>query len=359
MSNGVRDLVKSTSNRQYVGSLDTEYLEFDTDLPRPVRPPTGDLPPPPNLRKYSDPQKWSWGQKQSLVWQSVIGTVLTAYAAGTYAPAVDQLVNAFHVSRVAALVGVAIFTIGFAVAPMVLAPFSELQGRRPVFVIAGVIYVITVACSSATQIYAGMIVSRLIGGLSSSVFSTMVGGVVADIYPTKDRNTPMALFTGGVIFGTGLGPMIAGFIAAFRSWRWVFGVHAIVLAAFMVIIVFFFRESRGSVLLSRRAKALNDWYQACEDAGSPGVMFDDGIEKQPQPRRIRWKVKADEERASLAQMVKISTLRPFVLLFTEPTVFFFSLWISFAWSILYLVSQHRLVVEPSSTTFFGNVVNIR
>jgi hypothetical protein len=35
-------------------------------------------------------------------------------------------------------------------------------------------------------------------------------------------------------------------------------------------------------------------------------------------------------------MIAISISRPFHLLFTEPVVFFFSLWVSFAWGILYL-----------------------
>jgi hypothetical protein len=35
-------------------------------------------------------------------------------------------------------------------------------------------------------------------------------------------------------------------------------------------------------------------------------------------------------------MVSVSVYRPFHLLFTEPVVFFFSLWVSFAWGILYL-----------------------
>jgi hypothetical protein len=47
-------------------------------------------------------------------------------------------------------------------------------------------------------------------------------------------------------------------------------------------------------------------------------------------------VKEDEERASLGKMTAISISRPFHLLFTEPVVFFFSLWVSFAWGILYL-----------------------
>ena len=106
----------------------------------------------------------------------------------------------------------------------------------------------------------------------------------------------------------------------------------------MIVIIFFFKESRGSIILSRKAMALNKWYDRLEEAGYYGVLLpnesDDPIASS---QRIRWKVKADEERASIAKMVSISLYRPFHLLFTEPVVFFFSLWITFAWACLYLL----------------------
>ena len=59
-------------------------------------------------------------------------------------------------------------------------------------------------------------------------------------------------------------------------------------------------------------------------------------------------MQSDEERASIGKMISVSLYRPFHLLFTEPVVFFFSLWISFAWGILYLLfSAVPLVFETN------------
>ena len=111
----------------------------------------------------------------------------------------------------------------------------------------------------------------------------------------------------------------------------------------MIVIIFFFKESRGSILLSRKAQTLNKWYEQLESMGYYGFTMPSGqgIEDEKPisatPQRIRWKVKADEERATIGKMITISLFRPFHLLFTEPVVFFFSLWITFAWSCLYLL----------------------
>lgn len=202
----------------------------------------------------------------------------------------------------------------------------------------------------------------------------MVGGVISDIYHAEDRNTPMALFSGAALFGTGLAPMLAGAVVQHTTWRWVWYSHAIVSAVFVIIIYFFFKETRGSVLLSRKAKALNTYYEKLESAGHYGVIMSD----KETVKRIRWKVKSDEERASLAQMISISCYRPFRelssiyhpsntiltreqdLLVTEPTVFFFSLWVSFSWAVLYLqfgsvplvfATNHGFNVEHSGAVF--------
>ena len=79
----------------------------------------------------------------------------------------------------------------------------------------------------------------------------------------------------------------------------------------ILAVTILFRETRGSVLLSRRAKLLNSWYEAREKVGLVGldVVLGNGGKKQSQ--RIRWKVKSDEERESLAKMIGISVYRPF------------------------------------------------
>ena len=140
----------------------------------------------------------------------------------------------------------------------------------------------------------------------------MVGGVISDIYHAQDRNTPMALFAGAALFGTGLAPMLAGAIVTHTTWRWIYYSHAIVSAVFVVIIFVFFKETRGSVLLSRKAQALNSYYERLEEAGHIGVIMssvDSPDEKRV--RRIRWKVESDEQRASLATMIQVSLYRPF------------------------------------------------
>ncbi|KAK5657443.1 hypothetical protein OQA88_3015 [Cercophora sp. LCS_1] len=357
-------------------AITNEWLTFKTPVPTPntkaPSPPTHhDSPiPPPDLAQYANPLTWPSSRKYIMLALSCIATFLTAYTSGSYSPPHQLMREDLGASsNIAVLAGITTFCVGFALAPMILAPFSEMNGRYPVFVVAGILYVVAQAICGVVRTLAGMLVARLFVGIGASVFSTMVGGVIADMWDKEDRNTPMALFSGAVMLGTGAGPLVAavmterwGHIGSGNAaaWKWTFWHQVIMGTICIVSLAFLFKESRGSVLLSRKAKALNKWYEQLEEQGYYGVWLDDdecsdssesltagsgsdeekggsrSLSSTATLKRIRWLVKEDEERSSLAKMITISVSRPFHLLFTESIVFFFSLWVSFAWGVLYL-----------------------
>ena len=344
-------------------------LDFSTPLPTPHLGAAsgGSLPPRPGLNGYGDPIEWPTTRKYVICHLLCIATMLTTYAAGAYSPPVDLMAAEYGVSRVAVLTGTTTFCIGFALAPMVLAPFSELSGRYPVFVAAGVLFVFSQVLCGLVLNLAGMLVARFLSGVGCSVFSTMIGGVIADMWPKEERNTPMAIYSGAVLIGTGLGPFAAS-LMVYRwadnsvttgltaSWRWVFWHQAILDGACVLAIVLFLHESRGSVLLGRKARALNTWHEALEKHGVYGAWVQPGQPAAVQTiegvgvgeevamqnrnglelRRIRWLVENEEQRASIVTMIRVSVSRPFTLLFTEPVVLVFAFWASFSWAVLFL-----------------------
>ncbi|KAK2039001.1 major facilitator superfamily transporter [Colletotrichum somersetense] len=382
-----------------------QYLTFDTSLPElvdiSIR--SQSKPAVPDLARYTSPLQWPHARKYLMLALSCVATFLTAYTAGSYSPPSSIMAGDLGTSQLKVLVGITTFCIGFALSPMILAPLSEIYGRYPVFVIAGVVYVVFQAVCSVAPNLAAMLIARFFVGVGGSVFSSVIGGVIADLWAKDQRNTPMALFSGAVLAGTGAGPFVASLIVkrmgaenATRAWKWIFWHQVIIDAVLVVALAFLFEESRGSVILSRKAEALNDWYQAREESGYYGVWPEGtatsngdtdatsdsgdtrygscttGPEKtcrvcrsshpcsaQFEPRRLRWLVKEDEERASLANLVSVSISRPFHLLFTEPVVFFFSVWCAFAWAVLYctfgsipLVMSHTRHLDAEQSGYF-------
>jgi len=94
---------------------------------------------------------------------------------------------------------------------------------------------------------------------------------------------------------------------------WIFWIQLIASLFWLVIILIFLPETRASVILRRRVDKL-----------------------KAQTGDLTLVAVGDESRLPLKTLVRISTTRPFLLLLTEQIVLWFTLWVSFAWGILYL-----------------------
>lgn len=93
------------------------YLTFETLIPSPTSNVSSDgssatAPPRPELKKYTSPFDWPESRKRFTVFLSCIATMLTAYTAGAYSPAVKQMSEYWHVSDIAILVGITTFCFG-------------------------------------------------------------------------------------------------------------------------------------------------------------------------------------------------------------------------------------------------------
>ena len=283
---------------------------------------------------------------------------------GAYSSGVAAYSAEWGVSRTASLGGITAWSCSFALGPMFLAPFSELAGRMPVFVPAGLLFVVSQVAAAVARSFAGMIFSRVLAGVGSSVFSTMISGVLVDIFAREEQNTAMAMFAGGTMFGTGFGPVPSGALVQYLGWRWIWYVQIILVGVMVTVMLAAYWETRGSVLLSRKAKVLNAWYAEVERRmreQQVGLAEWKGAEsltgthttvvEGEKAERVRWKVRDDEKRTSIWAMVRLSLVGPFHLLFTESVVLWFSLWVGFAWAILFMAFEAFPLIMRESHGF--------
>jgi len=263
--------------------------------------------------RSTNPHLWPVRRKCTVVAICVWSTTMAAWSAGSYASAAGPLSAKFDCSNVAVLAGITMFTVGVAFFPMITAPVSEVYGRRWLFIGTYILFEITtIGCALVTNL-AGMLLLRFFVGTGASSFSTMVGGLLADCFESSTRGFPLALFSTGTFIGTALGPLASDFIVPRWGYAWLFWMQAILNGAGLIAVAILLPETRMSVLLRREAQRRNALSTEQEEFGE-----------------------SDESQKPLAQLIRTSLLRPFHFLATESIVFWFSLWITFAWSILYL-----------------------
>ena len=107
----------SEDERQCPPEITYHYLSFSTELPYPTsihpsREGQSAPPEPPELKNFDCPFDWPERRKNMIIWVACIITALTAFTAGAYSPGIGQMTEEWHVSNVAALVGITMFTVG-------------------------------------------------------------------------------------------------------------------------------------------------------------------------------------------------------------------------------------------------------
>jgi hypothetical protein len=171
------DLSNGDEIVRWSDGIEYRQMAFDSQIPTiTVQQPGSmiDIPPCPDLSRYQSPYQWSPTRKNLMTYLACSVNGVAAYASGSYASPEDQLREKWGVSHAVFMLGITVFTIGFGVAPMILAPFSEINGRRPVFVLTGILFVAMQAACALTPTFSGMLLCRFLMGVGGCEYSKLL-----------------------------------------------------------------------------------------------------------------------------------------------------------------------------------------
>lgn len=102
---------------------------------------------------------------------------------------------------------------------------SDLYGRRPLYLIGTVLFLVGSALSGASQTITQLIIFRGIQGLGAGALIPLSLTITGDIFTVTERTRMQGLFSGVWGLASILGPLVGGFITDQLSWRWVFYIN--------------------------------------------------------------------------------------------------------------------------------------
>ena len=107
----------------------------------------------------------------------------------------------------------------------VVGKFGDLFGRKRVFQISVVTFVVGSALSGAAQNMDWLIASRAIQGLGGGGLTVTATALIGDVIPLRERGRYQGML--GAVFGvtTVLGPLLGGIFTDDLTWRWAFYVN--------------------------------------------------------------------------------------------------------------------------------------
>ncbi|KAJ8606654.1 hypothetical protein MRB53_040790 [Persea americana] len=114
-------------------------------------------------------------------------------------PGSFEIAQEFHVSVTAAILTLSLFSFGLGFGPVISAPISETRGRQVVYRLTSVTYMLFILGAGFSKTFGSLLVCRFFAGALGSA----------------------ALAIGAAPFlGPAFGPVIGGFAAEFKGWRW-------------------------------------------------------------------------------------------------------------------------------------------
>jgi EmrB/QacA subfamily drug resistance transporter len=102
---------------------------------------------------------------------------------------------------------------------------SDLYGRKPIFMIGIVIFLVGSALSGLSQNMGMLILFRGIQGVGAGSLFPVALAIIGDMFTPQERGKYQGLF--GAVFGVAfvVGPLVGGFLTEQVSWHWIFYVN--------------------------------------------------------------------------------------------------------------------------------------
>ncbi|GME33655.1 Major facilitator superfamily [Neofusicoccum parvum] len=262
-----------------------------------------------------NPRNWSKSYKWILTINTAIGSLAVSFSSSAYSGGLTTVMEEFDTSREVAVAGLSLFVLGFALGPLLWAPLSELYGRQWIFFLTFGAFTAFNAGAAGAQNIETLLLLRFFAGSFGSSPLTNAGGVIADLFDTRERGLAMSIFCVAPFLGPVLGPVAGAFLGETKGWRWIEGLLAIYSGACWILGTLGVPETYAPVLLRRRAAKLSKLtgrvYQTQEDVDRGSLSF--------------------------SKVFRGSLLRPWVLLFREPIVLTLSIYLAIVYGILYML----------------------
>ncbi|KAK3714466.1 hypothetical protein LTR37_007772 [Vermiconidia calcicola] len=261
--------------------------------------------------EQGNPQNWPLWYKGVILGVMSYSTTSVVLFSTSYTSAIPGIREDFGVSNSEGILGVTTYLIGMAIGSVILAPLSEMYGRRPIYIAAlGGFILFVIPCAVAKNIET-ILITRFLGAFCAAAMISNAPGTVNDIVDEEHRALAFSIWSIGPMNGPVIGPVVGGFVFQYLGWRWTNWV-VIIGASVAWVTTSLIKETYPPAILRKRA-----------------------AKRRKESDDERWYSRYDEK-MEFWPLLRLNLSRPFVMTVTEPICLFWDLYIALIYGILYL-----------------------
>lgn len=141
-----------------------------------------------------NPMQFSMARKAVITFMTAIATFVISLSSSAYSGSIQGIIDEFQIAREVGTLGLSLFVFGFAVGPLLWAPLSETMGRQVPFFISFLALSLFLAGCACAQNIQTLLVLRFLAGAFGSSPLTNAGGVISDMFVSRQRGLALLLF---------------------------------------------------------------------------------------------------------------------------------------------------------------------
>ncbi|KAL2851341.1 major facilitator superfamily domain-containing protein [Aspergillus pseudodeflectus] len=203
-----------------------------------------------------DPLNWS--RMRKLVVMSIATAVSFSQGLGplALAPMFPQLMESFDadLAAVVKFTGVCILVLGFS--NFFWIPIQTTFGRRPVLIFSTLICVVSNIWRATAKSYGSYMGACVLNGFGAGPAETSQPEIIADVLFLHERGAYNTLYFTAYFGSLMVGPIIAGPMAEHVGWRHFFWFNTALLAVVLILVIFFFPETKWTRLPATEARSV-------------------------------------------------------------------------------------------------------
>lgn len=136
----------------------------------------------------------------------------------------------------------AVYALTSAVTTPIFGKLADLFGRKVIFTIGVVLFVLGSILSGASQNMVELVWFRAFQGIGAGAVMPITNTLIGDLYPGEQRARMQGVFTAVLSVSGLLGPLAGGLFVDHLSWRWIFYINVPVGALAIILVLLFLHE---------------------------------------------------------------------------------------------------------------------
>lgn len=131
-----------------------------------------------------------------------------------------------------------LYMMGLGLGSVVMSPTAILFGKRPVYLITALIFILTSVWCALSPTYTSLVIARVVQGVVVSPVECLPSATIAEIFFLHERAYRLGVYTLLLLGGKNLVPLVSAAIVQSLGWRWVFWMVAIIVGLCVSLLFF-------------------------------------------------------------------------------------------------------------------------